>query len=153
MGFACLVLVIVGMIGSIMDKGNIPKTVLMHQDDLCFREWRDLEEFNKQFMQAADRITGGKGLLAMSDVEATEAGKQLTQENQTLKTEFAAADRLWDVPVGTEITILKFYDSKGNDITPVWNVDQKTFYTPDGNAVYIAGEWNGKSIYTILTGK
>jgi hypothetical protein len=155
-GLGCLgivvIFVLLAIIGAFMGGDNIPKTVqIMPKYDLCFRQWRDLNDFNTQLSQATGRLMGGKGLLEMSDAEATDVGNQMRQEIQTLKTQFAAGGRLWDVPVGTEIKISKFYDRNGNEITPVWNEAQKTFYAPDGNEVYVAGEWNGKTIYTMLT--
>jgi ABC-type maltose transport system permease subunit len=150
------IFVLLAIIGAFMSgspQDNIPSTTKIIPDQICFRQWKDVEDFNTQLSQAIDRLTAGKKLLEMSDAESAEIGKKSQDEIQVLKAQFAAEGRLWDVPVGTEVKISKFYDGKGNEITPEWKPfgsEQKALYTPDGNSVYVAAEWNGKVIYTMF---
>jgi len=135
-------------------EGHIPKTVRISSEDVCFRKWQDVQDFQSQFAelwQAAKRKTQARGVTRISDEEASRIGKQLLNEKNALQAQFAADARLWNIPIGTEIKISKYSDYNGNEIKPVWNEPQKTFYTPDGHRVYITGEWDEKTAYIILT--
>lgn len=126
-------------------------TIRITPKDICFRQWRDLAEFNAKLLQSMERAVSVKEFFTMSDAEAADAGKRTQREFELLKDTFAADGRLWEIPPGTEIRISKYYDRMGNETKPVWNEARKTAYTPDGNAVYVSGEWEGKIVYTLLT--
>ena len=153
-GTLLILFVIVGIIGNFVGDDNVPKKMQITKDFPCFRELSDLEYFHTQTQQAAeriiDRIFRGRKLWEVSESESAEVGKEVERETEIIKSRFADAGRLWDIPAGTEIKITKCYDDKGHEISPVWNAPQKTFYTADGNFVRVAGEWNGKTVYTAL---
>jgi DNA-binding beta-propeller fold protein YncE len=155
LGIGCLgivgVIVLLAIFGAHIGGDSMPKSMQTTTNNLCFRQWSDLSDFNAQLLQANEKLMHGKNVQDLSDAQASNIGDLTVILAQKLKTQFIADGRLLDVPVGTEIKITKFYDDKGNETTPVRNEPQNTFYSPDGNLVYVAGEWNGTTIYTLLS--
>ena len=116
----------------------------------CFRQLSDIVDYNNKMKEIRGRLVDQlRAQLITQFNEAERLNRDLFNEllrlDHDLKTKFAAAGRLWDVPVRTEVKILKFYDQQGTEITPIWIAPQ--FYTSNGVSVLAAADWNGKTIY------
>ena len=160
------IVALIGLMTGLFDTDDhVPNKTQITQDFPCFRKLSDLEDFkrqydqgcesiwksiNSQMLQTVDRNVSDKEVSAISEAAGTKMANEMSRQFQSLQTKFAAEGRLWDVPLGTEIKVSKCYDSKGNEITPVWKEPLKAFFAPDGNEVYVEAEWNGKIVYTML---
>ena len=151
-----VLLILLGIIGALMGgspEDSIPKNVVITSGQVVFGSWSDLDEFHSAALQiaSADADAFQKAHPDGGTDADTKAFTEQDQRNlETLKAKYVADNRILNVPVGTKIEIVKFYDKTGNEITPVWNEPQKKVYTSDGNTVYPSGEWNGKTIYILL---
>jgi hypothetical protein len=165
---AVALLILLGIIGALTGESpedSIPKSVVITSDQVVFDSWSNLQEFHNAAFQIAGAYADAIKAFdkthptdGMNDQQLEAYAKQLETFNEqgqrdmnsglaSLRLKFEAENRILKVPVSTEIEIAKFYDVKGSEITPMWNDLVKKVCSPDGNAAYPSGEWNGKTVY------
>jgi hypothetical protein len=125
---------------------------------MVFQSWDDVQDllkrmadFTKTILPHSRDVSANRVPLAkMSENQAETIGQQFQAELKRLENEFRTEGKILVIPVGTQIEITKYCDKYGNEVEPVWNDAAKTFFTRSGDFVYVSGEWEGKSVITLL---
>lgn len=149
---AALFILIVLVIGVFNSDSCIPSSLEIKADSVVFASFNDEKVFTRK-SQEFPKLLGlqsASQLANISEPAAADFGQRLGNMIEALKNDFKAKGKIFSVPIGTRIRIKKLCDENGTEIKPVWNDAQKCFYTAAGSFVWVSGEWQGKSVVTIL---
>ena len=129
-----------------------PTIIEIKADSLVFTNFYDIKQYEDNLANYAKLLgapSSPSDLANMSEDQATRLGQQMAIVLTNMTTNFKERGKVLDVPVGTQIAIKDYFDKVGNLTKPVWNDQQKAFYTSDGDLIYVSGEWQGKNVITL----
>jgi len=116
--------------------------------DIVFRNW--------SYLTAYEEEVGRIVAVSMAGITAADLGARsqelaarIKKETVDLTVRFQETQKTWQIPAGTVVKIVGYYDHVGKSTVP--KVEGTYLYAADGNLLIGRLEWDGKEGYMALS--